>query len=254
MERERWGEALNEINWLCGRCQQGRLKLPKEGLLSRMTADTQEVFHEDWFDRDDVVSRFTALMICDNLACADPVVVAGTEQSEHFQVDWDEYDVVTTRTPETVTPAPLPFPLPDKTPEAVTRLLRSACQLLWSDHDAAGNKIRQAVEALLDDQKIRKVTTIPSKAGAPARRQALKLHTRIEHLSHKSAEVGDHLMAIKWIGNAGSHVGKPLRRDDVLDALEIMEVVIEDLYVKKRATLGAHVKRILKAKKPVPRR
>ncbi|WP_162998162.1 DUF4145 domain-containing protein [Brevundimonas lutea] len=254
MERERWAEALKDINWLCGRCQEGRLRLPDKDVQSSMTADTQLVFHEDWFDHDDVVSQFTALMTCDNVRCADPVAVSGKTQAEHFQVDWDEYDVIHTWTVEAVTPAPLPFPLPAATPDAVKQRLRSACQLLWSDHDAAGNKIRQAVEALLDDQKVRKAVAVPGAAGSAGRRQSLTLHKRIEAFSIKNPEVGDHLMAIKWIGNAGSHAGQPLTRDDVLDALEIMEVAIDDLYVRTRATLGARVRRILKAKKPVRRK
>lgn len=251
MERERWAEGLTEINWLCGRCQEGRLKMPKDEIQSRMTADTSEQFQEEWFDRDDVVSCFAALLICDNIACGDPVAVAGTQQGEHFQVDWDEYDVITTWTVKAVTPAPLAFQFPEKTPERVKDRLRSAFQLLWADHDAAGTRIRQAVEALLDDQKVRKAA--PVAPGSGKRRQSLTLHSRIEIFSKKNAVVGDHLMAIKWIGNAGSHAGRPLTRQDILDALEMMEVVIEDLYVQHRANLAARVSRILKTKKPLRR-
>ena len=49
----------------------------------------------------------------------------------------------------------------------------------------------------------------------------------------KYAHLKELLLAIKWLGNAGSHASTPLSLDDVFDAYEILEVVLNDLYENK---------------------
>ena len=40
-------------------------------------------------------------------------------------------------------------------------------------------------------------------------------------------------MAVKWLGNAGSHSHKTISADDVLDAYEIMEEILKKIYITK---------------------
>jgi len=47
--------------------------------------------------------------------------------------------------------------------------------------------------------------------------------------------------AAKWIGNEGAH--QAVDRDDVLDAFEMLETVIEDIYVRTRHELLDKVRR-----------
>lgn len=46
------------------------------------------------------------------------------------------------------------------------------------------------------------------------------------------------MMAAKWVGNAGTH-GDLITRDDVLDTFDILEIVIEDLFVGRQRTIKA---------------
>jgi hypothetical protein len=82
-------------------------------------------------------------------------------------------------------------------------------------------------------------------------RRAIPLDHRIKAYGEQNPEVAHHLMAIKWIGNAGSH-GDGISRESVLDALEIIEGVFEDVYVGHRAKLRAKVAKIVARKKPLP--
>jgi hypothetical protein len=56
----------------------------------------------------------------------------------------------------------------------------------------------------------------------------LKLHRRVELYEKREPTLGKHLMAIKWLGNSGSHVGS-VSREDLLDAFEILEHVLDEI-------------------------
>src|ERR1035437_667301 len=86
-----------------------------------------------------------------------------------------------------------------------------------SDQGAAANRLRVALECLLDH------------VGIPRQEKNqkgdvwdLKLHSRIETFEKAEANLGGQLMALKWLGNTASHEGN-VTREDLLDALEILE-------------------------------
>ena len=56
------------------------------------------------------------------------------------------------------------------------------------------------------------------------------------------------LLAIKWIGNEGSHPEKSLTKNDVIDLYEILEHVLSELFENKSKTILAKAKKINKAK------
>jgi hypothetical protein len=84
----------------------------------------------------------------------------------------------------------------------------------WNDFAGCSNAIRRAIEVLLDDLKV------PERPN---------LHQRIELFQKENANIGDKLMAIKWIGNSGSHKDKPTR-EDLLDGFDILDYCLEKLY------------------------
>jgi hypothetical protein len=83
--------------------------------------------------------------------------------------------------------------------------------------------------------------------------QRISLHERIGILKLRAASVVDALLAIKWVGNAGSHLGQ-LTRDDVFDAFDILETVLDDLFVRNRATTQKLIRDINKRKGPRTKR
>lgn len=58
------------------------------------------------------------------------------------------------------------------------------------------------------------------------------------------------LFAVKWLGNAGSHEGTELSANDVLDAYEIMEHLLEEIYSQRSTRLQAIAKRVNRNKGP----
>jgi hypothetical protein len=83
----------------------------------------------------------------------------------------------------------------------------------------------------------------------------LNLHHRIEIFEKTRPEVSERLKAIKWLGNVGSHAGgKELTHDDLLDAFEILETVLIDLYSPVRAAIERKAKLINSRKGPARQR
>jgi hypothetical protein len=109
-------------------------------------------------------------------------------------------------------PMPDMFDFPTKCPDIVKAELRAAFALFWSHLSACAGRIRVALECLM------------TPSGVQRRRRDkngtyfdLPLHARNDAFSKREPNVGFHLMALKWLGNAGSQNGE-VRRDDLLDA------------------------------------
>ena len=91
-----------------------------------------------------------------------------------------------------------------------------------------------------------KKTTIDKKG----KRRGLSLHARIEEFRRKFPNEADMLMAIKWIGNSGSHASEKLTKDDTLDGFEILEHVIHKLFETETKRIKKLTKIINKKKGP----
>lgn len=136
--------------------------------------------------------------------------------------------------------------IPDECPDDVKAELISASSLFWSDLSASANRIRAALELILTHKKIKK--TQSTKSG---KRRVLSLHERIELFKAKDAQLAETMLAVKWLGNAGSHTSS-LNTNDVLDAFELLDHVIEELFVEKLKKIRKLTKGINKKKGPGP--
>lgn len=77
----------------------------------------------------------------------------------------------------------------------------------------------------------------------------LNLHERVVLFSLRNKDIANHLLAVKWIGNTGSHVGD-VTRDDVFDDFQIINYVLDELFLKRSEVVSKLTKQINKAKKP----
>lgn len=195
-----------------------------QSFMSARTGDTRQVASEEWSDSSHIHTRFVAMLTCDNTLCGESAAVAGTGLVEEFDYE-DEHGYRQCHAevffPKYFSPSPALINVPKKCPRNVAAELAAAFVSSWGDFNAAGNCIRSAVELLLDELQV------PRKG---------KLHHRLEGMKDSHPTVQEHLLAIKWIGNAGSH-GDALTRSDIFDALDIFEHVLELLYVDHVANL-----------------
>ena len=234
--------------WECPTCGKGHLVPIKGKEVVQETGPSQRAHaHEEW-GPEWVQERFAMLLQCNFANCGEVVSASGNsgiEPNGYFdpEGEWQQeyiriYEVLA------LLPAPLPIRPIVKTPETVREPLRTAGQLLWVSPEAAANHVRHAVEHLMDHQKVKKL----SKAGG----KKLSLHARLLEFEKKDSVNGQILRAIKWIGNDGSHKGG-VSRDEVLDAFDMMELALTNLFDDAAAKVMKKVQAVIKAKEKKPK-
>lgn len=58
-------------------------------------------------------------------------------------------------------------------------------------------------------------------------------------------------MAIKWIGNSGSHDTNEITHSDLLDGFDLLENTVESLYDKDKYRIAKLAEAINKRRKPI---
>ena len=115
-------------------------------------------------------------------------------------------------------------------------------ELFFCNPPSSANHIRVALEKLLNHLKVKQYEIIKG------RKRFISLHKRIEIISTKYRGLKEDFLALKWLGNAGSHSHKIIMIDDVIDAYEIFESVLHELFKSK--SIRKLVKQINKKKGP----
>lgn len=245
VDRNLWADSFREAlpHWPCPTCNKGFLATAKDKLWIEERGPSKAAHIHDAWEPDWIENRFVGLLECSMPACKEIAAVIGSSGIDHWQTDWDEYETDNIFKVESISPAPMPIAYPEATPEPIVEAIQRAAMLIWPSAESAANQIRQAVESLMDDAGI---------GATNAARKYVSLHDRIIQFQATDAENGDVLLATKWLGNSGSHVGG-ISREEVLDAFDMIEFVIENRYGTTKADLMAKVAAVNAAKGPVPK-
>ena len=235
-------------SWNCPKCFSGTLTLEENGLKTCEHGWSSEGHKHEAWEPEWISGSFYWVLRCSIGKCAQRVVVAG-----EYVVDWDIED--TDHGPEQVykdffepkgfSEAPPVFEIQNYYPEEVAKHLRGAFAMLWVDPASCLNRLRQCIEDILTIEKIPRFST------NNGRRTALTLHSRIEKYRSSNRDAAEFLMALKWLGNDGSHSGKKLakiERVHLLEAFEIMEMSLEKIFSSKNDRVRKRAKRINKKK------
>jgi hypothetical protein len=245
----------------CPSCGKGRLSPDFATFQKRETTASarSQVEDDDPYATVSRQYRFAGLLVCSTKFCKDVVTVSGqldiTTSTREADDDYGQSHEYTHEEiiyqPDSLVPAPRLFVAPKKCPQEITTELDRAFRLFWVDDRACANSIRSAVELFMDDQKVPR-TFIDRKA----QKRRSDLHHRIEEWGRRANrdKLAKFLMAIKFIGNEGSHGGKGngLTRDDLFDGFTFFRHVLDTIFstedhVKALETIA---ERINKRKKP----
>lgn len=149
--------------------------------------------------------------------------------------------------PTSINPPPRMITIPAACPKTIRQEVESAFGLFWLDYASSLNRIRNAIELLLNEMGIKRYGR--SSSGGKTR---LSLDNRIAVLRSKKASLAsmcDKLLAVKHLGNAGSHPGDVFD-DDVFDGFDILEHVLIETYSSDVSALAKMVKQINARKGP----
>lgn len=233
--------------WNCPRCDIGTLRENVEARQLVEPSYSERDHAEDWWEPEHITYRLSAQMQCVNSNCGEIVFVIGAG-SVHYGDDEGGDPYYETLEPRAAYPAPPVFRVEDDWPEGVCLELSYAFAHILGDAGAAANRLRTSVERLLDHLNVKKTTLIAVKGATQKKRIRISAHDRIIIFKKTNPEAADLLLAIKWLGNAGSHSGlEGISREDVLIGMEIMEHVLD----KRAATVKKLAKSINKKKGPV---
>ncbi len=230
--------------WRCPSCSDGAISVMEGTLISERTAlSVASRAHEDWepdWDRESISVRLR----CQNKNCKEPFFLVGTTQAiEEYD---DEFGWVITNAivPLYIHPSPLLFHASENCLPEIKTEIEQASSLFWTSPSSSGNRLRVAVELLMDHLKV------PStQQTSNGKVEVLALHKRIVLFKNGNPELGDLLLAVKWLGNFGSH-GSELTQKDVLDAVELLAHVLEEIFEQKSSKLKHLAAKINSAKGP----
>lgn len=243
MDRSLWTQTLNKIwcpAWPCPVCRKGTLALVQKSLIDKETVESRGAHDHEAWDPDWIQYTFTAWAECRHPSCQQQFAIAGTggvAPEPHAEGGYVYEDYFS---PKTCLPMPDMFAFPAKCPDEVKEELQAAFALFWSQSSACAGRIRVALECLMDH------------FGIPQRRRNkhgkyfdLSLHDRIDAFAKSEPTTGSQLMALKWLGNAGSHNSK-VNQKDLLDAFEIMEHALSEIIERRSARVAALAKELTK--------
>ncbi|MBL4807548.1 MAG: DUF4145 domain-containing protein [Rhodobacteraceae bacterium] len=252
IDRKLWDiSSISEMEkWPCPSCKNGTLGITKDKISDVETGASLVDQKRPTWEPGWVRGRFSAMMKCAD--CGEVVVVSGDSSVSEFghpdDLTGEEYyDAFTVFTVKYIYPAPPIFLIPDKCSKATRRELEKAFSQFWSDTSACANNMRCAVEAIMNDLKMRKKRK--TKAG---KFEILTLHKRIEEFKVKNLDAGKLLLGVKWLGNGGSHTSDTsFTRSEILDGFEVLEGAIDRIYVQSDQRLNMLAKRMT-AKRGTP--
>ncbi|WP_155058463.1 DUF4145 domain-containing protein [Streptomyces blattellae] len=215
---------------LCPLCSQITLEPEINEFESATSAAARNT--DDW-DPTDASGFFYGELKCPRTPCGNRYVVAGS-----WTYDWGPANVsgseedpylVAYKVKHILPELPL-IELPDGAPAGLQPMISAASASLLSDPSASANRIRSAIDCILDHKGVRKFPQ-------GNRKKRLTTHARIELFRDKNPSAADQLMAMKWIGNVGSHESEVMPLAWVLDGIEHFAKAVEIVYDTKEKEL-----------------
>jgi len=248
IDRETFSDYFTAYNipiWNCSSCKKGTVVFNKKSFSIFETNESRKETKTDYWEPEMMVKYFFGKTNCNNAKCKEVFIIAGTITVEEDYDDEKGQIFTECYYPNFIFPVLHLFTLPDDIPVDVEEYIINAFRLFWIDKSACANAIRTSVETILNDKKVLKTELTKRK-----KRRSLSLHERIELFEKKNKEIANYLMAIKWIGNAGSHEGS-LDTEDLLDGFDLLNHSIEKLYASHDKEIDQMTKKINKRRRPL---
>lgn len=227
--------SLN-VEWPCPACAQKTLVIDKESFYMKSLLESRRAQNEEWFEpyMDEMV--FSCMAHCSRASCDEVVVCIG---KGGWEEEWDHEmrnrDYVSWYEPMSFVPTLHPFTLPGECPPEIAGPITASFSVYLSQPGSAANLIRISVERMLT------AIGVPEHNGKQKR---INLHQRIELLDGQYLPYKNTLMAIKFLGNAGSHTYDEVTTGDIEAAFEIMEYVVNDLFSGRKESIDVLTRRL----------
>lgn len=240
------------VTYLCPTCSDFTLQLQPKKFHSEETSGTKKMqASDDYYEPEFYSFIFSAIFICKNSKCKESVVCLGDGY-----IDFDEnidpygnYDrsYFNVYVPKVFMPTIHFFNIPENCPKNVKQPLIEAFSLTLKSPSSAANKVRAAIENLLTE------FGVPDTTEKDGKKSFLSLHNRIEKAKEYQPTLGQLekiFLAIKYLGNAGSHALSNISTDDVFNAYDFINHILDEIYLPKQ-NLHDLAQKIIDQKGPI---
>ncbi|MDH1706912.1 MULTISPECIES: DUF4145 domain-containing protein [Acinetobacter] len=228
----------DDIPFNCPECNKPTLSLDETTWLQKeQVSSVLEREQNDFYEVEWVKYTYTGTLKCLNPKCGEIVITSGSgsvvEEYTDYCLDEDGYPVPYEREyrdiffPKYFYPTLSFFNIPNGTPEDIKSTIIEAFSLTPNSPSAAANKIRVAVEILATEFGV--LSKRPNGSFIP-------LDQRIRNITDHGNRLYEHkdlMLAIKYIGNAGSHEEDVISLDELFDSFQIIEELLKSLYAEK---------------------
>lgn len=235
MNRNLWTQSLSKTlcpSWTCPECKKGTTSLMQGSVTYEETENSRRGKQHEAWDYDWITYVFTAHARCNNASCKQLFAISGHGGLEPCYDEDGETAYEPYFSPQHISPTPDVIEIPATCPDDVKKELRAAFRLMRADMPSCANRLRVALECLMNHIGIQK-----RKKGSSGFYD-LTLHKRIELYEKGNPTIGAHLMAIKWLGNAGSHEEPAININDLLDAFEVLEHCLVEILEQRSARIA----------------
>lgn len=227
--------------WVCPVCRAESLTIQEGSFHYAAIPASVARWQRDDGELEDIELVFSCLLKCDLGRCGTVVAASGsgyvTETSGEAQYHGEPPHIEWFQA-RSFTPALSAFTIPSQCPGNVIEALQQSFSLYLSAPGAAANAIRISLEQLMDA------------LGAPPKNN---LHQRLEALPPQYTQHKDALMAIKFLGNAGSHSLDKVTTTDIEQAYTIIEFVLQKIYEGSTESVRQLVTRLEARFRPIPK-
>jgi hypothetical protein len=245
MDRNLWCPQISQKSdkaFPCPRCDTGKIYLVQESVKEIRPAYNVGITKDDNFEPDWIFNRFTGFFRCDDAQCGEIAIFSGHSEFveiEDTEFGWGLEEAIHI---DAFAPAPLMLAIPKKTPEGVRAHLVTSFSLYWLDFASCVARIRAGVEEILNERTI--PSTMITTSGGHTR---LTLNKRIDLFKANDPENAGYLDALRFLGNIGAHEAN-IDRDKVMDAYEIIETALQEIYAQRAVKLKALRDKIISTK------
>lgn len=251
MDRKLYKSSFTEHSppsWKCPTCGSGNLRVKKDSFKYWETSNSKKAHDHPEFDFDFIEHVYSCVFECTDGACNEEVANSGKGyvgiEYDHDPDGYPTQDYYNYFLPKFFNPYLKLFAIPEDVPNEVVKEIHESFELFFCNPSSSLNHLRIALENLLTHLKVNRTEMVDG------RRAFMSLHKRIKLIPEKFKAIKEHCLAIKWAGNAGSHGSKEITIDDVMDAYEIMDEVLREIFKNEKEGVKKLVKEINKKKGP----
>lgn len=213
---------------ICPTCDAGHIGFESPERLESVASEAARNDPDSEWDLYWIRGTFLLRGRCENPRCKQVAQIAGTYRVGYAVASappnpqtgqWVHFYRV-----ESIYPAPAIMRVPANTPDDVVRGLTRASRVLFADPGLAATALRSTVELFMTHQ------------GQPATTSKGAFRTLDDRITAwkkgdvDRARTGDLLLAVKWLGNSGTHEDSGLRHEDVLRVASILDEALHRTY------------------------